>query len=528
MKTYTVQRGDSLFKIAKKFYGDGEKYKQLAAYNGMENPNALEVGQVLSIPEESALKNPLSGWHNYRNGSIWWRVTAKGIEIKGKGLLKNWKYNKRSADIWKKFKEPILKASKKHGVPVPVIIATISTESSGEPESYRHEPGFYRRYIKGKTQWKKNPYYKESKRISASYGLMQIMYTTAYSVGFRGEPEDLYDPERNIDAGAAYIASSFQRKQHGWDPPKIACAYNAGSVRATNKNSWGMFHHPGHLDRWIPSYNGAIKATGATPELPEIIPEPIVEPPQPQPQPAEAPAEGGVTVKFIFPKAQGKQWKPLIIDVFEHDESGLGEQMAFEISSVASDQQGNYEYNLPNLTEGMYDFVFTDAATSSVVNDVAEVSVEENPTVVDLREVVETTPLALSKRATLRFQFPKIRGQAWKPVIIDMFSHKSGGTGEELVSFVVKIPLHGPGGEYIYDIPDIPYGVYDFVFTDSRTQSVINDIADCNVNQPLAIIQLTPDTRGMQRKRGRTKILHEFGTEFTSLAKEYWTLFWEV
>ena len=74
MKTYTVQRGDSLFNIAKKFYGDGYQYKLLAQYNNMKNPNALEVGQVLKIPpveELQTAKRSLGDWHNYQDGSIY-------------------------------------------------------------------------------------------------------------------------------------------------------------------------------------------------------------------------------------------------------------------------------------------------------------------------------------------------------------------------------------------------------------------------------------------------------------------------
>ena len=48
-KTYTVQKGDTLWNIAKKQLGDGSKYKELAALNNISNPNFLTVGQVLKI-----------------------------------------------------------------------------------------------------------------------------------------------------------------------------------------------------------------------------------------------------------------------------------------------------------------------------------------------------------------------------------------------------------------------------------------------------------------------------------------------
>lgn len=52
-QTYTVVKGDCLWKIAKKFYGDGSKYREL--YEGNKevvggNPNRIYPGQVLTIP----------------------------------------------------------------------------------------------------------------------------------------------------------------------------------------------------------------------------------------------------------------------------------------------------------------------------------------------------------------------------------------------------------------------------------------------------------------------------------------------
>ncbi len=523
MKTYRMKRGDTLFKVAQTFYGDGYKYKKLAEYNGLKNPNALEVGQVISIPDESELNDSLSAWHHYKNGSIWWRVTAKGVEIKGKGYLKNRHYTQQAKKIWETYREPILAASKKHGVPLPVIIATISTESSGVPKAYRHEPAFYERYIKNKSQWKNNPYYHSSEKISASYGLMQIMYTTAYNVGFHEAPEDLYDPERNIDAGCAYIASSFQRKQHDWDPPKIACAYNAGSVRPTRKNPWGMFHYKGHLARWIPSYNGAIESLETTMELPEIVPKPTeVEQPQPQPRPEAEEVKELVMLRFMFSQEEGQPWKPLIVDAFKHDENGIGDPFSFNIEAVSAEQDGGYSHDLPNIAKGVYDFVFTDAATSSVVHDLAEELVEENPSIVDLRGDADVEPEVLSGKATVRIQFPKAPGQVWKPFIIDMFEHKDGNIGEPR-SYTVKMPSHGPGGTYIYEIPDVPYGTYDFVFTDANTRSVVNDITDYEVRQTLCVIDLDP---GDSRAALSPDLAPPSSRGLGAILKEFWAGLW--
>lgn len=48
-KTYTVQKGDTLWNIAKKCLGDGTKYATLAKLNNISNPNKISVGQVLKL-----------------------------------------------------------------------------------------------------------------------------------------------------------------------------------------------------------------------------------------------------------------------------------------------------------------------------------------------------------------------------------------------------------------------------------------------------------------------------------------------
>ncbi|MBQ7758451.1 LysM peptidoglycan-binding domain-containing protein [Anaerotignum sp.] len=47
--TYTVQKGDCLWNIAKKQLGDGTKYKEIAQKNGISNPNLIYPGQVLKL-----------------------------------------------------------------------------------------------------------------------------------------------------------------------------------------------------------------------------------------------------------------------------------------------------------------------------------------------------------------------------------------------------------------------------------------------------------------------------------------------
>jgi nucleoid-associated protein YgaU len=47
---YTVRSGDNLSKISKYFYGDANKYMDIAKANSVGDPNKIQVGQRLKIP----------------------------------------------------------------------------------------------------------------------------------------------------------------------------------------------------------------------------------------------------------------------------------------------------------------------------------------------------------------------------------------------------------------------------------------------------------------------------------------------
>lgn len=54
-RTHIVKTGDTLGRIAAKYYGKASLYKKLAEYNGIKNPNVIRVGIKLEIPSESVL-----------------------------------------------------------------------------------------------------------------------------------------------------------------------------------------------------------------------------------------------------------------------------------------------------------------------------------------------------------------------------------------------------------------------------------------------------------------------------------------
>ena len=52
VRKYTVASGDTLSAVSERFYGDPNRYDQIADASGVSNPDLLHRGQVLTIPDE--------------------------------------------------------------------------------------------------------------------------------------------------------------------------------------------------------------------------------------------------------------------------------------------------------------------------------------------------------------------------------------------------------------------------------------------------------------------------------------------
>jgi hypothetical protein len=125
--------------------------------------------------------------------------------------------------------------AERHDLPPNQIEAVCMVESSGLTHAYRVEPAFWDRYLKGKPEWDgSNP-----ARVSASYGLMQVMFPTAVEHGMsRSEPpEYLFVPLIGLDYGCKVLA----RRLHHWAQGDVSAAlasYNGGK---TASNARGVF-----------------------------------------------------------------------------------------------------------------------------------------------------------------------------------------------------------------------------------------------------------------------------------------------
>jgi LysM repeat protein len=67
-ETYTVKQGDTLSAIATKY---GTTYQKLASYNGIANPNAINVGQTIKIPAAGATT------YTVAEGDTLWSIAEK-------------------------------------------------------------------------------------------------------------------------------------------------------------------------------------------------------------------------------------------------------------------------------------------------------------------------------------------------------------------------------------------------------------------------------------------------------------------
>lgn len=123
--------------------------------------------------------------------------------------------------------EPV---AKRYDLPCELIIAIISKESSGVKETIRYEQN-YRYFNDTEGFASKNGISTETETCAQrmSWGLMQIMGSTARDMGFTDLLPKMIYPNFNIEIGCKYLHKMIKR--YDGDKKKAISAYNAGVAR---------------------------------------------------------------------------------------------------------------------------------------------------------------------------------------------------------------------------------------------------------------------------------------------------------
>ena len=201
----------------------------------------------------------LREWHGFMN-SVRWRLVPEGVEIEGSGVERSKGRPTMATKVWDAYGEAINQVARARQVPCPLIVATICTESGGNPDAVRLEPG----YVSD-----------AATPGRVSIGLTQTLISTASAtMRMSVDREWLRQPRNAIDAGASYMAG--QARTTSFDPPLVAAAYNAGKLAHQDgeKNRWKLRQFPigtsAHCDRFVRFYNDAVAVMASHPTAPSV------------------------------------------------------------------------------------------------------------------------------------------------------------------------------------------------------------------------------------------------------------------
>ena len=180
--------------------------------------------------------------------SVRWRLTREGVDIEGTGVERTKGTPTTVTSVWERYSREINDASRNTRVPCALVVATICTESGGEADAVRLEPGY--------VSDEKTPH-------KVSVGLTQTLISTARDVMKMSLDRDwLLVPANAIAAGTNYIAQ--QAALTALDPPLVAAAYNAGDLypQSGSQNRWKVRQYPigtgQHCDRFVRFFNDAV------------------------------------------------------------------------------------------------------------------------------------------------------------------------------------------------------------------------------------------------------------------------------
>lgn len=197
-------------------------------------------------------------------GSRRWRLEAAGLRFQGEDAPRRSPGAPTTATrCWQRHGTALQQAAQRFGVPVELLLATACTESGGNAAAVREEPGYL---DDDRTPQRVSP------------GLMQTLIGTAREALHDPtlDRARLLDPAVSAAAGAALIRAQAQRARlpSGYDPPLVAVAYNACSLRAAEEPVWGLVQtrrdaSHGHADAFCAFFNDAVAVLAIAPPAPE-------------------------------------------------------------------------------------------------------------------------------------------------------------------------------------------------------------------------------------------------------------------
>jgi len=154
-----------------------------------------------------------------QNSNVVW---VKEIQ---KNELANLTEEGRAELVFYRYGPIITQTAEKYNVDPKLILATIMSESTGDSKAIRYEPSIN----------------------DASYGLGQILYGTAKTMGFKGNPGELYNPRVNIDLIGKYHRRNLDVYGNNLTTDQLSIAYNAGNPYASP--------HYGYLEKMHKWFN---------------------------------------------------------------------------------------------------------------------------------------------------------------------------------------------------------------------------------------------------------------------------------
>ena len=150
--------------------------------------------------------------------------------------------------IWHRLPfDVITDAAAKYGLEPMLVAAIVHTESDGDCFAVRYEPGY--RWIQPETRLRTIAtalhITVETERFleSCSWGLMQIMGSTARDMQFAGPLPQLCDPVYGVNVGCNYLRHLSNRFINTDD---VISAFNAGSPK---KQKGGMYFNQAYVDK---------------------------------------------------------------------------------------------------------------------------------------------------------------------------------------------------------------------------------------------------------------------------------------